>query len=138
MTQVFQDGEPVDSVKLQAMQNAITALKTETEAAYNLGKSTSETVASLTVTYTKAYRVEFDNGLNVGYNSEPIDMKWTGFTDVYLVACPRGNLYKHDITWSISGGIGSHVLHVQNNTKNKITGVKFDIIGAGTKPASTA
>lgn len=138
MTQVFQDGEPVDSVKLQKMQDAITALAIQTKDAYDLGQATSDKVAGLTVTYTKAYRVEFENGLNIGYNSEPIDMKWTGFTDVYLVACPRGNLYKHDITWSISGGIGSHVLHVQNNTKNKITGVKFDIIGAGTKPAATA
>ena len=138
MTQVFQDGEPVDSVKLQAMQNAITALATETKNAFDLGQATSEKVAGLTVTYTKAYRVEFDNGLNVGFNSEAIGMKWEGFTDVYLVACPRGNLYKHDITWSISGGIGSHMLNVQNNTKNKITGVKFDVIGAGTKPAATA
>ena len=138
MTQIFQDGEPVDSVKLQAMQDAITALRTDTKTAFDLGQTTSEKVAGLTVTYTKAYRVEFDNGLNVGFNSEAIGMMWDGFTDVYLVACPRGNLYKHDITWSISGGIGSHVLNVWNNTKNKITGVKFDVIGAGTKASATA
>lgn len=138
MTEIFQDGEPVDSVKLQKMQSEITALAAQTKNAYDLSQTTSDRVAGLTVTYTKAYRVDFENGLNIGKNEEPIGMKWDGFTDVYLVACPRSALYKHDITWSISGGIGSHVLHVQNNTKAKITGVKFDIIGAGTKPAVTA
>jgi hypothetical protein len=137
MSEVFQDGEPVDSVKLSKMQADIASLRVDTKSAYDLSQKTSTDLATLTVTHTKAYRVEFENGLNVGLNTEDIEMTWTGYQDVYLTATPRGSLYKHAITWSISGGIGNFKLHVQNNTKNKITGVKFDVIAAGTKPAAT-
>lgn len=139
MSEVFQDGEPVDSVKLARMQADIASIKLEAASAYSLSKTTSGLLNELVVTTTKAYRVEFSNGLNPGVNSEDIEMDWTGWSDVYLVATPRGALHKFNLQWSISGGIGSFKLNVTNKETKAVTGtIKFDIIAAGTKPAVQA
>jgi hypothetical protein len=139
MSEVFQDGEPVDSVKLAKMQADIASIKLEAASAYSLSQTTSGLLNELVVTTTKAYRVEFSNGLKPGVNTEDIEMDWTGWTDVYLTATPRGALHKFNLQWSISGGIGSFKLNVTNKETKDVTGtIKFDIIAAGTKPAVKA
>jgi len=141
MSEVFQDGEPVDAQKLRKMQSDISAVMQKAEDTYSLSKATANDVSVLNVTHTKAYRVVFENGLNKGYegNTENIIMDWNGYTDVYLTASPRGNLYKYNLRWSITGGIGSFKLTVNNQSGDKIGNTPtFDIIASGTKPSKTA
>jgi len=139
MSEVFQDGEPVDSAKLAKMQADIASIKMEAAQAYQLSQTTSGLLNELVVTTTKVYRVEFSNGLNPGVNTEDITMDWAGWSDVYLVATPRGALHKFNLQWSISGGIGSFKLNVTNKETKAVTGtIKFDVIAVGTKPAVKA
>jgi|694.fasta_scaffold03345_8 hypothetical protein len=141
MTEVFQDGEPVDAQKLRKMQADISAALMKAEDTYSLSKATANDVSVLNVTHTKAYRVVFENGLNKDSagNTEDIIMDWNGYTDVFLTATPRGNLYKYNLQWSITGGIGSFKLTVNNKSGAAIGGTPtFDIIAAGTKPSKTA
>ncbi len=141
MSEVFQDGEPVDAQKLRKMQADIAAIQQQSESTYVLSKATANDVSVLNVTHTKAYRVVFENGLNKDFtgNVEDIIMDWNGYTDVYLTATPRGNLYKYNIQWSIIGGIGSFRLAVNNKSGAVIGGTPtFDIVAAGTKPSKTA
>jgi hypothetical protein len=139
MSETFADGEPVDPQKLRKMQVDISNLLSTANDAYSLSKATAKDVNVLNITHIKALRIDFENGLNPGYNEEKIIVDFNGYTDVFITASPRGGAtHRHDITWSVSGVIGNFTLHVTNNTKQKITGVKFDIIAAGTKPSKTS
>jgi hypothetical protein len=138
MSEVFADGEPVDPQKLRQMQADINAIRLQSDQTYQLTKTTADDVVALSITHTQGYRVDFENGLKPGLNTEDIILDFSGYTDVYLTATPRGNGHKFNLQWSISGGIGSHKLNVNNLTKETITGVKFDVVAAGMKPAKTS
>ena len=141
MSEVFQDGEPVDAQKLRKMQADISAVMLKADETYSLSQATANDVSVLNVTHTKGYRVVFENGLNKDAtgNTEDIIMDWNGYTDVFLTATPRGSLHKYNLQWSISGGIGSFKLTVNNKSGAVIGGtVIFDVIAAGTKPSKTA
>lgn len=89
MSEVFADGEPVDPQKLRQMQADINAIRLQSDQTYNLSKTTADDVVAPSVTHAKGYRVDFENGLKPGLNTEDIVMDWNGYTDVFLTATPR-------------------------------------------------
>jgi len=136
MSNIFEDGEPVDVKKLNDMQIEINELKSTANEAYSLSKATSENVNILNVTHVKTTRVEFETGL-VAKKQDYRDLRldFNGYTDVFLVATPRHPMYKYDLKYSISGSIGSFKLYVLSDVAINVP-VKFDIIAAGIKPKS--
>jgi hypothetical protein len=136
MSNIFEDGEPVDVKKLNDMQIEINELKSTANDAYSLSKTTSESVNILNVTHVKTMRVEFETGL-VAKKQDYRDLRFdfNGYTDAFLVATPRHPMYKYDLKYSISGSIGSFRLYVLSDVAINVP-VKFDIIAAGIKPKS--
>ena len=138
MSNIFQDGEPVDVKKLNDMQIEINNLKSTANDAYSLSKATAQDVNVLNVTHVKTMRVEFETGFVAKKQDyKEIKLDFAGYSDVFLVATPRNPAYKYDLQWSISGGINSHRLYVLSNVNISIP-IKFDVIAAGIKPSKTS
>jgi hypothetical protein len=138
MSNIFQDGEPVDAKKLNDMQIEINDLESTANEAYSLSKSTASDLNVLNITHIKATRVEFATGFKAKQaESVDIPLDWTGYLDVFITATPRYPAVKYDLQWSISGSIGGYKLNVLSGV-NITVPIKFDIVAAGTKPKGTA
>ena len=138
MTNIFQDGEPVDVKKLNDMQIEINDLQSTANEAYSLSQQTAGDVKILNVTHVKATRVEFPTGFKAKQaESVDIPLSWDGYSDVFITATPRYPAVKYDLQWSISGSIGGFKLNVLSGVAITVP-IKFDIIAAGTKPKGTA
>ena len=90
MAEMFQDGEPVDPLKLQRLQDQITAIAKKAQDAFDLG-SRLDSEQRQVVFHTKAGVEVFEGGLNAGqFKTSTIDLEWSGdYTSVYTVATPR-------------------------------------------------
>jgi hypothetical protein len=134
MSEVFQDGEPVDPQKLRSLQIQIDNISLKASSAYDLSKTTSEDVSVLSVMHLKAGVVEFENGLTAGFNnSETLDIGWgADYVASYVSLTPGGNLYKYNIRYSVSGVFGSQKINVWS--EKLVPGpVRFHWLSAGKK-----
>lgn len=107
MSVVFQDGEPVDPLKLRALQDQITAISKTANDAFNLGSTLSAQQRQV-VFHTKAGVTSFEGGFTKGQvRNRVIDVEWGGeYTDVYTVATPRlQDPGKNNIRVSLSGNL---------------------------------
>lgn len=90
MSVVFQDGEPVDPLKLRKLQDQITEIGKKAQDAFNLG-SRLESNQQQVVFHVKAGVVTFEGGLKAGeVKKETIDAEWDGsYIDVYTTCTVR-------------------------------------------------
>jgi hypothetical protein len=105
MSVSFQDGEPVDPLKLQKLQDQITAVSEKANDAFVLG-SRLDSQQRQVIFHTKAGVEVFEGGINAGeIKTSPIDLEWGGeYTSVYTVATPRlKDPGKNNIRISFSG-----------------------------------
>lgn len=134
MSPIFADGEPVDPIKLQIMQDEINALKLDTKAAYSLNQTTSEGLAKLVNYQIKAGVATFENGLKKGENKIGITLNWDPiFQVIYTVATPRlQRPWVNNVRWSFSGDRDTTSLNVY--AEKEVTGsVNFHWISVGEK-----
>lgn len=128
-SQVFADGEPVDPIKLQKLQDQIREISQVAQSAYNLS---SQTVDGTTVSYvyhTKAGVESFQNVASGKLYTAPIDVEWSSdYTNVYTVATPRlKDSSYHDVRVSFTGSPSQPTMVIYYiNTKNK-TGVLTEL-----------
>jgi len=105
MSVAFQDGEPVDPLKLQKLQDQITAVSAKANQAFDLG-SRLDSQQRQVIFHTKAGVESFEGGFTKGQvRNSPINLEWGGeYTDVYTVATPRlQDPGKNNIRVSLSG-----------------------------------
>ena len=119
MSIVFQDGEPVDPLKLQKLQDQITAVSTKANQAFDLGNTLSSQQRQV-IFHVKAGVESFENGIGKGeVKTSPIDLEWGGeYINVYTVATPRlKNPGKHNIRVSFSGDQRAPTMNVYSAEK---------------------
>lgn len=122
MAEVFADGEPVDPIKLQKLQDQINEIKKVAQSAYELS---SKTVDGTTVSYvyhTKAGVEKFEDVTSGKLYTSQIDLEWSSdYSSVYTVATPRlkDSSYQ-DIRISFTGAQSQPTMVVYYlNSKNK-------------------
>jgi len=136
MSEVFQDGEPVDPLKLQRLQDQITQIEKKAQDAYNLG-SRLESNQQQIVFHVKAGFVKFDGGFKKGETKkESIDVEWTGdYIDVYTTCTVRTKSPNLDIRATLTGDLRQPQIAVYSKDA-----IKFDLnvhwISVGIKPVS--
>jgi hypothetical protein len=124
MSIVFQDGEPVDPLKLQKLQDQITAVSAKANQAFDLGSTLSSQQTEV-IFHVKAGVESFENGIGKGeVKTSPIDLEWSGeYTNIYTVATPRlKNPGKHNIRISFSGDQRAPTMNVYSAEK-----IDFDL-----------
>jgi len=130
----FQDGEPVDPLKLQKLQDQITAVTEKAQQAFDLG-STLSSQQTQVVFHVKAGVEEFVGGLAKGeMKTAPIDLEWSGeYTNVYTVATPRlKDPGKNTIRVSFTGDIRTPTMCVYSSEKINTLNVHW--ISVAVKP----
>jgi hypothetical protein len=119
MSIVFQDGEPVDPLKLQKLQDQITVVSAKANDAFALGNTLSAEQRQV-IFHVKAGVESFENGIGKGETkNSPIDLEWGGeYTNVFTVATPRlKNPGKHNIRISFSGDQRAPTMNVYSAEK---------------------
>ena len=103
--QVFADGEPVDPIKLQALQSQITEIKEVANASFNLSSKTLDGTTSQYVYHSKSGVEEFEKVEVNKLYSQAVDVSWSADYDGHsIVATPRKtNPDKYDIRVTVTG-----------------------------------
>ena len=102
MAEVFADGEPVDPIKLQKLQDQILAIELKANQAFSLSSRNVESGSQQYVYHTQAGVESFSN---VTGSAEPktgqIELAWgSEYDQVYTVATPRLKNPKLDLLFS--------------------------------------
>ncbi len=105
MAEVFADGEPVDPIKLQKLQDQILAIELKANQAFSLSSRNVESGSQQYVYHTQAGVESFSN---VTGSAEPktgqIELAWgSEYDQVYTVATPRLKNPKLDIRVTFTG-----------------------------------
>lgn len=118
MSIVFQDGEPVDPLKLQKLQDQITAVSTKASQAFDLG-SRLDSEQRQVVYHTKAGVETFDGGLAAGVTkTQQIDVEWGGeYTNVYTTCTVRTKSPNLNIRATLTGDIRKPTIAVWSEKK---------------------
>lgn len=134
MAEVFRDGEPVDPIKLQSLQDQITEIKATASNALDLANRTSDGTTETYQFITRADSIEFNNLKNGVRISEPIDLGFIEGDLVYTTATPRyvkPEYYKVNV--SISGPRLSPTINISqtNSDQKTMEKVIVDYISVG-------
>ncbi len=134
MAEVFRDGEPVDPIKLQKLQDQITEIKATASNALDLANRSSDGTTETYQFITRAGSIEFNNIKNGTKQSEPVDLGFIEGDLVYTTATPRyvkPEFYKVNV--SISGPRLSPTINVSQTNTDKKTMEKLivDYIAVG-------
>lgn len=90
MSEVFADGEPVDPIKLQKLQDQINEIQKTAQSAYDLSNKTLDGTTTSYVYHTKAGVEIFQNVSSGKLYTSQIDVEWSGdYDQIYTVATPR-------------------------------------------------
>lgn len=119
---VFADGEPVDPIKLQNLQDQINEIKQTAQTAYELSSKTIDGTTVSYVYHTKAGVEKFENVVSGKLYTSQIDLEWSGdYSDVYTVATPRlKDSSYHDVRVSFTGTPSQPTMVIYYlNSKNK-------------------
>ena len=136
MSIIFQDGEPVDPLKLQKLQDQITQIDKKAQDAYNLG-SRLESDQQQVVFHVKAGAVKFEGGFTAGQTrTESVDVDWTvDYTNIYTTCTVRTKRPNLDIRATLTGDSRQPQIAVYSKDA-----IKFDLnvhwISVGIKPIS--
>lgn len=128
MAEVFRDGEPVDPIKLQKLQDQITEIKATASNALDLANRTSDGTTETYQFITRAESIEFSNLKNGVKISEPIDLGFIEGDLVYTTATARYSkpeFYKVNV--SISGSRLSPTINVSQTNSDKKTMEKLTV-----------
>lgn len=106
MAEVFQDGEPVDPLKLQKLQDQITAVSTKANQAYDLSSKTS-TEQQQVIFHVKAGVESFEGGFTAGQTrTQQIDLEWAPeYTNVYTTCTLRTKSPNLNIRATLTGDL---------------------------------
>lgn len=137
----FADGEPIDPIKLNKLQDQILEIKDQASAAYNLSSRNVDNGTQQYVFHTKAGYEEFQKvapGDQV--TSQLSDLEWSGdYESVYTVATPRLKNPKNiDLRISFTGDSRQPTMVVYYNgtakTNNVIDTLRINWISVAMKP----
>lgn len=134
MSIVFQDGEPVDPLKLQKLQDQITQIDKKAQDAFNLG-SRLESNQQPIVFHVQAGAVKFEGGLEAGKpKSEQIAVEWDGsYIDVYTTCTVRTKSPNLNIRATLTGEVRHPTIAVYSEKDFK-SDLNVHWISVGIKP----
>lgn len=103
--QVFADGEPVDPIKLQALQTQISDIKSTAVAAFDLSSKTLDGTTQQYVYHSKGGVEEFEKVEVNKLYSQAVDLSWSSDYEFHsIVATPRkSNPDKYNIRVTVTG-----------------------------------
>lgn len=118
MAEVFQDGEPVDPLKLQKLQDQITAISAKANQAFDLG-SRLDSQQRQVIYHVKAGVEAFEGGLAAGViKTQQIDLEWSGeYTDVYTTCTVRTKSPNLNIRATLTGDTRQPTIAVWSEKK---------------------
>lgn len=118
MSVVFQDGEPVDPLKLQKIQDQITAVSAKANQAFDLG-SRLDSEQRQVVYHVKAGVETFEGGLAAGViKTQQIDVEWSGdYVNVYTTCTVRTKSPNLNIRATLTGDIRKPTIAVWSEKK---------------------
>jgi hypothetical protein len=134
MSEIFQDGEPVDPSKLQKLQDQITEIAQKAQDAYNLG-SRLESNQQQVVFHVKAGSEIFEGGLKAGVvRTQQIDLEWSGdYINVYTTCTVRTKSPNLNIRATLTGGVRQPQIAVWSE-KDFTSNLNVHWISVGVKP----
>ena len=134
MAEVFQDGEPVDPLKLQKLQDQITAVSAKASQAFDLGSRLDSEQRQI-VFHVKAGVEPFEGGFTSGQTrTQQIDVDWSGdYTNVYTTCTVRTKSPNLNIRATLTGDIRQPSIAVWCEKKFEST-LNVHWISVATKP----
>jgi len=134
MTEIFQDGEPVDPLKLQRLQDQITAISNKANDAYDLGNKLSGQQQEV-IFHVKAGVESFEGGFTAGQvRTQAIDLEWKPeYTNVYTTCTLRSKNPSLNIRATMTGDVRQPMIAVYTDKKIDYT-LNVHWISVASKP----
>lgn len=136
MSVSFQDGEPVDPLKLQKLQDQITAISEKANEAYSLSSRTS-TQQQQVIFHVKSGVESFEGGFTAGQvRTQVIDLEWAPeYTNVYTTCTLRLKNPALNIRATLTGDLRQPTIAVYCEKKFEGT-LNVHWISVASKPIS--